>query len=490
MSYLRRAFLYVTRKKVKSLLLFLILLVIATLALSGVAIRDATKTAQLNVRQALGGVFTLRQNTADPQKWVSTNVGQYGSSAYYGGAPLTVELAEYIRDHIGGILGYNATYTGYTVPVHADGTVFDLLESDDDGSGMSGLLAGYGDFSSTVSTYASTNTAYDGYFYGGYLELTEGRHFTAEEHNAAIISQALAERNGLAVGDQMTLRMSSFKANMIGYDAGKTCTTVTIVGLFRATSKSTASLSNWSMDNSVFTTLDVLRTARPDMGAESYEKISFYVSDPGELDSIVERVKQLPDLDPTDFTVDADSSAAQAVMRPLANMDRLITVLIVLVLTVGAGILCLILSVRIRERVHESGVLLSLGLSRWNIAAQYLTEVLLIAVFAFSLSLFTSGFVAQTVGNQLLEDTLSGSSQADPAARPGISGDGVMISGSGDYAPRFEGNRNLTQIEVSVAPGAAAAMWGIGFLLICGAVFIAAMPVLKRKPREIVSIMS
>lgn len=489
MSYLRRAFLYVTRKKTKSLLLLLILLVIATLTLSGVAIQDAAQTAQLNVRQALGGMFTLQQNTNDPNKWVSTDVGQYGSTSYYGGAPLTVELAEYIQGHIKGIVGYNATYTSYTVPVYQSGDILGLIESEDDASGMNGLMAGYGDFNSTVSTYASTNTAYDSYFHGGYLELTDGRHVTAGDQNVAVISKKLAERNGLQVGNQITLRMSEFKASMMGYDVKDTCVTVEIVGLFQATSKSTTSLSNWSMDNSIFTTLDVVRKARPDMGDESYEKISFYVGDPGELSNVVKEVTNLPDLDPTDFAVNVDNHDVEAVMEPLANMNRLVAILIVLVLTVGAVILYLVLSARIKERGHESGVLLSLGLSKWNITAQYLAEILLIAVWAFSLSVFTSSFVAQTVGNQLLDYTLSDSVQTD-SVTAGVSKDGMIVSGSDDYAPQFVGKNSLTQIEVSVEPAAVAAMYGVGFGLICSAVLAAAWPVLKMKPREIISKMS
>lgn len=490
MSFIHRAFLYVTRKRTKTLLLFLLLLVIATLALSGAAVRDAAATAQLNVRQALGGIFTLQQNTSDPSKWVSSDVGSFGSSSYYGGAPLTVELASYIQSHVSGIRGYNAAYTSYVVPLNQSGGVLELLDTGEDGGGLGSLLAGYGDFNSTVTAYASTDTAFDSFFSGGYLELTEGRHFTAADTpNAAIISQALADLNGLRIGDKLTLRMSEFKASMMGYDAAKTCVEVEIVGFFRATAKSTASLSNWSMDNSIYTTLEAVRAARPDMGGESYEKIQFYVDDPGELDAIVQAVQALPELDPTDFTVSVDSSNVDAVMEPLANMSRLVTILIVLVLAVGAAVLYLVLSARIKERVHESGVLLSLGLSKGNIAAQYLAEILMVAVLAFSLSVVTSGFVAQTAGDQLLDYTVSGAAQ-ETGASPGYSKDGMLFSSSSDYAPSFEGRGSLTEIQVSIPPAAIAGMFGVGFVLICAAVCAAALPVLRMKPREILSQMS
>ena len=365
------------------------------------------------------------------------------------------------------------------VPLNADGKILELIDSDDNGNGLGSLMAGHGDFNSTVSTIAATNTAYDSYFAGGYLELVEGQHFSSESENPAIISAELAELNGLSVGDKITLRMSEYKASMMGIDAGKTKIEVTIVGLFRSTAKSTTSLSNWSMDNSIFTTLEVVKRVRPDMGDESFERIQFYVNDPGEIDRIVRDVKNLPDLDPTDFIVSVDSSNVDAVMEPLTNMDRLVSILIVLVLVVGAVILCLVLSIRVKERVHESGVQLALGLSKGNIVAQYLAEVLIIAVFAFSLSAFSSGFVAKTVGNQLLDYTISDRIQTPASGTPGTSFDGETFLGSSDFTPEFEGSNTLTKIEVDVEPVMVAEMFGVGLLIICAAVMLAAAPVLR-----------
>lgn len=490
MSLFQRAFLYITRKCTKSIILLMLLFVIATLVLSGVAIKDATQTAELNVRQALGGIFTLQQNTNDPDKWVSTDVGGYGSASYYGGAPLTVELADYIQNNVSGVIGYNATYTNYVVPMDESGNALDLIASEDDGSSMNSLMAGYGDFNSTVSTYASTNTAYDSYFSGGYLELAKGRHFTTEEGNVAIISKELAELNKLEVGDKITLRMSEYKASLMGYDAGETHVEVEIVGLFQSTTKSTTSLSNWSMDNSIFTTLDVLRVARPDMGNESYERISFYVKDPGELDDIVKAVQNLPDLDSSDFVVDVDRSNVDAVIEPLANMNHLISVLMLLVLIVGAVILYLILSNRIKERIHESGVLLSLGFSKRNITFQYLMEVIIIAALAFTLSVLAAGAVSQAVGNGLLDYTLTDNASDDDSVEHGTYIDGNTFVNSGDYAPDFDGQGSLTEIEVVILPADIVLLYGVGMFIICLSVVLAEVPILRMKPREILSKMS
>lgn len=489
MSLFRRAIMYITRKRGKSMLLLLLLLVIASLVLSGVAIKEATRTAQLNVRQALGGIFTMEQNTSDSSKWDSKAVGGYGYQSWYTGEPLTEELADTIMEKVDGIRGYNATATSYVIAANADGKTLELLEAGND-DGMNGLLGSYGDFNSTVTTFASTNTAFDSYFTGGYLELAEGRHVTSKDQNAVMISKELAELNGLKIGDKLILHMSEFKASMMGVNAKETEVEVEIAGLFHATAKSSTALSNWSMDNAIYTTMNVVRHVRPDTLDEGYEKIHFYVNDPAELDSIVGQIRSLPDIDPTDFIVQSDSSDVDSVMKPLSNMNSLVSVLILLVLIVGAVILYLILASRVKERVHESGILLALGFSKRNIACQYLTEVLVIALFAFALSIFASSLVAETVGSQLLNYTMTDTLSENSSEMPGTYIDGNAIVNSDDYAPEFEGRGNLTKIEVVIRPNAIFILCGTGLVIICFSVMMAALPVLRMKPREILSRMS
>lgn len=488
MSLLQRALLYIIRKRGKSIVLFLLLAVIAALVLSGAAIKGAAQTAQLNVRQALGGVFTMQQNTSDSSKWESKAVGGYGYQSWYTGAPLSEEIADTIMEKVDGIKGYNATATHYVVAADAKGETLELLESDSDNE-MNGLLGSYGDFNSTVTAYASTNTAFDSYFTGGYLELVEGRHVTGKDKNAVMISRELAERNGLKVGDKLMLHMSEFKASMVGVNPEETKMEVEIVGLFHATVKSSTTLSNWSMDNAIYTTMNVVQHVRPDTPDEGYEKISFYVNDPAELDAIVDKVKALPDLDPTDFIVQSDSSA-DVVMEPLSNMDHLVSVLILLVLLVGAVILYLVLGSRMKERVHESGIFLSLGFSKRSIAGQYLAEVFIIALLAFPLSVAASSVIAETVGSQLLDYTLRDTASEGSAGQPGTYVDGNAIVSSGDFAPEFESQGNLTQIEVAIPASAILVLYAAGFAIICISVVMAALPVLRMKPREILSQMS
>lgn len=486
MNMIKRAFLYVIRKRKKTLTIFLLLLVIATMTLSAVAIKEATKTAQLNVREALGGSFTLNQNTNDASKWVKRQVSGYGYQQYYGGEPLTKELAENICMEVDGIKGYNASYGSYVVMKNILGKNLELIETDTEQDAISSALSSFGDFNQTVTTLGSTNTAYDSYFTNGFIKLYDGRHITSEDTNVAIINKELAENNNLAVGDKLILSQAEYKAAMSGINIDDTKTEVEIIGLFEIMGKASSSFSNWSMDNTLFTTFEAIKQVRPEIGDESYEHIKFYVKDPAKLDEIIERVKILDGIDWTDFVIDVDTSEVDLVLEPLQNMNTLITLLIIIVIVIGAVILYLILSSRIKERIHESGILLSIGVSKISITLQYITELVLIAVLAFGLSYISSSIIAQNVGNKILDYSLS-DGIAKPDDKNGNSYDGITVLNTDDLAPQFDTKTELTVINVNVNTQTLAILYIIGLIIILLSVSFAAVPILRLKPREILA---
>lgn len=487
MSPFIRGIKYITRKRGKTVILFLLLLVISTLAMSGIAVRSAVETAQLNVRQALGGVFTMAQNTSDPSKWESSAVGEYGYKSWYTGAQLTEELAERVKGEIKGIKGCNLSAVNYVIVLNSGGKVLTLPESEDE-SGMGSLMSGFGDFNSTVAAYANTDTAYSSYFAGGYLELAEGRHITSKDSASVLISKELAELNGLKTGDRLTLQVSEYMASMKGIDPKTTQAEVEIAGLFTETVKSTSTLPNWSIGNSLFTTMNIVAKVRPDTLNEGYEQAHFYVEDPALLEDIAEQVKGLSFIDPTDFVISCDTETLDSVAKPLENIDTLLTALIRAVLIVGAVVLYLILAARIKERTHESGVLLSLGFSKGNILAQYITEALLIAVLAISLSVPVSGAFSEAVASRLIDSNAAQNEQ--DSSQPFNSFDGISVVDSSDFAAKFESRTDLTEIKVTVEPAEVGTLYAAGIFITVLSVAAAALPVLKTKPREILSKMS
>ena len=58
MNFISRAWLYMIRKKGKSILLFFVLLIMATFVLTALALGNASDAAQQNLRKSLGEALT------------------------------------------------------------------------------------------------------------------------------------------------------------------------------------------------------------------------------------------------------------------------------------------------------------------------------------------------------------------------------------------------------------------------------------------------
>lgn len=63
MGFIKRAGLYCLRQRFKTIILFLVLTLIATFMLAGIAIRDASKEETADVQTAIGGKIELNPDT-------------------------------------------------------------------------------------------------------------------------------------------------------------------------------------------------------------------------------------------------------------------------------------------------------------------------------------------------------------------------------------------------------------------------------------------
>ena len=87
MSVIKRAVLYVTRKWQQSLIIYFVLLTVSTSALMGAAILRASDSAASNLRQRLGGTFSMeidKSNSANMKNW-NLGSGEGFAASYYAG---------------------------------------------------------------------------------------------------------------------------------------------------------------------------------------------------------------------------------------------------------------------------------------------------------------------------------------------------------------------------------------------------------------------
>lgn len=511
MSSLKRAYLYVTRKKGKSVLMFAVLLVIATFALTSLSIGKSSDLAQESLRKTLGGNINLADNHSEENPYrtqaelVVLDDPEAIHQAFegYTEKPITQKEIDTIMG-IDGVVSYDAEIRDYLMKF-AD---IEYIPGTIQLPPMEQRMA--------KASIVGTTEEVD-YFRSGALTLTQGRHFGTDESNAAVISKDLAEKNGLKLGDKLTLngkneRLEDGKL----YQTGETITEVTIVGIFEITDpmlkggKTISVASQHDMlENRIFFDMNSFMQWQPGI-PKGFGEVSFRVSDPIKLPDILSYIEENSLIDSQAFIIGIDNEDYTKAAAPLERLNELIVTILAITAVVSALILSLILTMWAKNRIHETGIYLSVGIRKAAIIGQYLAEVLMIAVLAFGLSYFTSSAIAQQVGNSLLQQNAPDaqiSVDVDNGNAVGsdiVGGGGFFVSGQdgvqgivpgedGEYvhSPIEEPElSNDTQISVAIGLDSILQLYLIGFVIIIISVGVAGMTVMRLKPREILSKMS
>ena len=409
MNVYKRALLYVIRKKGKSLTLFLLLFLITESVMVGISIRDGTAKAAENLRATIGASFTMSGNINN----LDFHNGETGYTTEK--IPISLKAVEQMKN-VEGIKTYNAEQ--HTC-VTAEGIYY-----------LSGMSSG--------SLSANTETAYQTDFMNGILELAEGRHITEDDRDAALISDKLAAENHLQVGSELVLKSVS--------NDSREQAKVLIVGLYSSDGKMEYD------DDTIFTTHDVYWKLSGQKPFGYSGNVTFYVNDPKELNHIVEQVQQIESIQWEDYFIRINESEYKAVEYQIQAMERLTEILITVSAGVGFIVLALVLAMRIRNRIHEAGIFLSIGESAPQIMLQLIFEILMIAVLVFLVSPVLGRFIVGQVEDILIN-----------------MGTAITMS---------------TSLKVTVL------QFLLEILIIVFAVVTAALPVVRMKPKDILSKMN
>ena len=409
MNSYKRAFFYVARKKGKSLTIFLLLLLVTVSVMTGISIRNGTEKAAQTLRETIGASFTMSGNI-DSLKF-DRDETEYNTEKI----PIPSEMVMQILG-MDGIKAYNAEQHSL---VQAEGIDY-----------ISGMTDG--------NLSANTDTACQMDFVNGILELADGRHITAEDKGAAIISERLAEENHLEIGSEIILKSASHNRQ----EQMK----VRIAGIYSSDSRMDYD------DDTIFSSHDVFWKLSGQETSAYAGNVTFYVNDPEELNHIVTQVKQISSIQWDDYFIQINESKYRAVSYQLQTLERLTGMLIIAVMIVSVVVIVLVLTMRIGNRIHEAGILLSIGTSSAEIAMQFICEVLIIVLLVFIISPILGNFVVGLV----------------------------------ETALRNMGNA----INMSVSPKVTLVQFLLEVYIIIIVVIAASLPVARMKPRDIVSKMS
>lgn len=384
MTFLKRTLLYLTRKKGKTMILFLLILIVSFFVLSCFSILYATGETAANMRTAVGAAFHIRSSRSIYFQETSTTEKAE--------AVITERAVQQIMEN-GNIKYYNGRNSGYA-------------------KGLQFIPGAYHtDENSMGQVSANSYSALHPHFTDHVLELTNGRHITPDDTNVVLVSETLAALNGLSVGDTVSLapaKLAQEGENFVDeLRDTKATTEAEVVGIFRelepqgdSTFQPTAGLRS----NLIFSDHGLLVEMEQAKEGEYAGGASFYIQDPLYLNTVVDEVQQTDLIDWDCFFIRKDNFHYEKISAGLQTIQSLITTLLVCVSIVSAVVLFLILIMRMRGRVHEAGIFLSIGISKQQIIGQFIAEVTGIAMIAFVCAYFSAGIIAGQVENRILEN--------------------------------------------------------------------------------------
>jgi putative ABC transport system permease protein len=313
-------------------------------------------------------------------------------------------------------------------------------------------------------------------------KLTAGRQITSQDASkkVALIEKNLAEQNGLKVGDKIKIKAT-----------GSTTTVeYSIVGIYQAPDDSSAQgagMRNFSFSqpyNQIYVDYQSalpLKTGSESMGSSSdgIDSAVFFVDDPQNISQVEADAKKM-DIDWSKFVLDANDTAYQQMMGPIESIGSFAQTIVYVVAVAGALILALILTLSIKERTYETGVLLSMGEGKLKVVGQYFAEALIVAVLAFTLSALGGKFIAQGVSDMLLGREVQ-VTQTQTA-------DNFRTGGRG-FAMREQGTdyQAIDTLDVQITGAELEQLAGIGLLILIGGTLIPATSIMRYKPNTILS---
>lgn len=365
MQIAKQALNYISRKRVKTLLVFLILTLISTALTSSFSIMGTTNNIEKKIYDASNTGFTITSKTLE--------------------RPLSLKTAEKLLENKE-ISKFNFKYdalaslTDKTVVKKKQG-----VTRDNQNPVLNNLVAALGTSDSTLETT----------FASGVFKLEQGKPIRKGDKSKILIHEKLAKKNHLKVGDKIKLKGASLKDE----DAKQLHEVeFEIAGIFsgKKEEKQTG-LSSDATENTVYMDYESSQYLQGYKPADyKLSAAVYFVSNPNQIDKVINTVKKSKiDWKQTDLV--KNSKAFEAVSSSVTSFKQIINVLTFSIIIGSIIVLSLILMFWLRERIYEIGVLLSLGISKAMIISQFILELVIISVFSMALASISGSYISTMV---------------------------------------------------------------------------------------------
>ena len=454
---LKNAFLYVTRKKLKSLVIFSVALIMATLGMISLAIQDATSKAASEAFSGVTNSFSMEINR------------QVNQGTPRGGGNVRGTDIKKISE------SPEIEYTVKRINSVADLVDKDIIETPETLRGMSAERAK--NFKRAVMLTGVNDSARETKFVSGAYKLVSGEHLKNDDKNQILMHEDLAKKNNLKVGDKIKIKSNLFDAD--NEKAANETVEVKIKGLFAGKNTGGVTAAQELYENTLVT--DVLTAAQVygnDEDTAVYQDATFFVKGEKNLDQVMAAVKKL-DVNWREYNLIKSASNYPALEQSISGMYGVANQMFFGSLIFAGIVVALVLLLWMNARKKEIAILLAIGLEKGQIFGQFVIELLMVSLPAFVGAYVLAGKFAKIMGNDILKNvTTSVTKQMAKQA-------GVTQLGGGAEMEGF--TKTLLAIDVQMTTNAV--MITVVFML---AIILVSLGVisyrnLKKNPKELLT---
>lgn len=471
---LKRAWLNVTRKVSKSIILMIILFIVSNLVVASIAINTATKEAIDFARMSLGEDVILTYDMLKMKEKMKEERQNNGTYEPGSGMTWSLVIPQIYLSEVTSVADseYVIDYRyGFQLAVNA--VDFEVIEQESSSmKNFSGAFSSIGDANlTTINAFALLDEVEN-----NIIKLVEGKVFEEANDKEVIISYDLALNNELELED--SIKMSSLDG------AEETYTIIGIYDFIEVDEE--ANFYIQSIQNTIYTNL---KSLKPLLSEEEYNdgnyavnNIKFYLDDPLNVDAFINAAtNKLENFEERNLMLDINSDEYEKMIGPINGVGDYSKTILTVIIIAAVVILSLMIVNSIKSRNYEIGVLLSLGERKYKVATQLLIELIIISTFAFGLSFLTSNYVSQKLGNNLLENQIElANEQTEDTYGRGYQ---KMVSGKITNVDA----EAIDEIDVSVKHKDYLKLFGIGYLILFISMIIPAARILKCDPKTILT---
>ena len=340
MSIFNRAYLYIIRKKVRSSILFFIVILISLFLLSGSILNTTVGTISKNLYKDVNFGFTIESIDKSNKEIEKDTLKKINEVA-------GVNQKNYLYAKSVNVVDKKVVQENQNI------TITEEMKNKSNLVMMNGIT--------------STKNNID--FKSEVLKLEKGRHIEENDQNKILVHEKFASINNLNLGDKIKLEQNGKNVEF------------EVVGIFSGEKTNNfEGLSSDFIENTVYTDYNSSQKLLDYSSNNKVTSVEYGVNNPTELDDIIKNVESLGinniSVSKSNKNYELVTSSVESITK-LTNMIRIGSVI------VGVVILSLVLMFWIRERLYEIGVLLSLGISKINLILQFVVETLMVTIFSF-----------------------------------------------------------------------------------------------------------